>query len=124
MRLSWGWSQLETSSGRSSQPRHTLSINCIRTFAPLTRRDYVARWYAKCTLRLVWLDLPAVQGGDVAKKQRKCANSDCNCDAEKGGKYCSNRGEEMCGVTVTKSPYGHAACTATADTAATGSRKH
>ena len=44
----------------------------------------------------------------MAKKQRKCANSDCNCDAEEGSKYCSTRCEEMGGLTVTKCPCGHA----------------
>ncbi len=57
----------------------------------------------------------------MAKKQRKCANSDCNCDAEEGSKYCSSRCEEMGGVTVTKCPCGHAACTA-ATAGATGAR--
>lgn len=50
----------------------------------------------------------------MAIKQRKCANSDCNCDAEEGSRYCSARCEELGGLTVTKCPCGHAGCTATA----------
>jgi hypothetical protein len=26
---------------------------------------------------------------DMATKQKKCANPDCNCNAEQGSKYCS-----------------------------------
>jgi hypothetical protein len=46
-------------------------------------------------------------------KQPKCANSDCNCEAAEGSKYCSPTCEEMGGVTVTKCPCGHAGCAAT-----------
>jgi hypothetical protein len=46
----------------------------------------------------------------MADKPEKCANSDCNCLAEKGSKYCSATCEEMGGVTVTKCPCGHPGC--------------
>jgi hypothetical protein len=55
----------------------------------------------------------------MAREQPKCANSDCNCDAEKGSKYCSNRCEEMGGGPVTKCPCGHAGCTAAVTARAT-----
>ena len=63
--LSREWSQSATWSGRSSQPRHTPSTSCIRTFPPLIRHDGVARLVGEVH-RLSCL------AGSTGKTRRKC----------------------------------------------------